>query len=77
MASSEVQYGVRDVARLLGLSLTRAGALCREGKVPAIRDGGRWRIPTGAWREWCARRERAALARVEGANEARERAVGG
>ncbi len=50
-------YTVREVSQLLAVSLGGTYALVREGRIPAIKLGGRWVIPKRrfhAWLEQCA-----------------------
>lgn len=47
-----VTYTVREVARLLGLSLGTTYALVRDGSIPATRLGGRWVIPKQRFHSW-------------------------
>ena len=50
-------YTVRQVAKLLGLSLGSTYALVRDGTIPATRLGNRWLIPRTrfhAWLDTCA-----------------------
>ncbi|WP_433315862.1 helix-turn-helix domain-containing protein [Micromonospora chersina] len=47
-----VTYTVREVAKLLGLSLGSTYALVRDGTIPATRLGGRWLIPRGRFHAW-------------------------
>jgi excisionase family DNA binding protein len=49
-------YTVREVSQLLAVSLGGTYALVREGRIPAIKLGGRWVIPKRrfhAWLEQC------------------------
>jgi excisionase family DNA binding protein len=46
--------GVRELADVLGLSASRCHALVRAGRIPALRDGRRVRVPR-AWLEGRAR----------------------
>jgi excisionase family DNA binding protein len=66
---------VRELADALDVSVVRAGTLCREGRVPAVRNGGRWIVPRKAFAAWVERYEAAARARMQ-AHETR-RVVGG
>ncbi|MEU8170532.1 helix-turn-helix domain-containing protein [Micromonospora sp. NPDC049004] len=45
-------YSVREVARLLSLSLGSTYALVREGEIPARKLGGRWVIPKKRFHDW-------------------------
>ncbi|MFE9694445.1 helix-turn-helix domain-containing protein [Micromonospora sp. NPDC005806] len=45
-------YSVREVARLLSLSLGSTYALVRDGEIPARKLGGRWVIPKKRFRAW-------------------------
>ncbi|MEV6810713.1 helix-turn-helix domain-containing protein [Micromonospora sp. NPDC051296] len=45
-------YSVREVARLLSLSLGSTYALVREGEIPARKLGGRWVIPKKRFHAW-------------------------
>jgi excisionase family DNA binding protein len=56
-----VFMGMGDVARRLGLSVSRANTLAREGRIPTIRHGRAVRVPAGAFDAWVAAQERAAL----------------
>ncbi|MFU8873421.1 helix-turn-helix domain-containing protein [Micromonospora sp. SL4-19] len=47
-----VTYTVREVAKLLGLSLGSTYALVRDGTIPATRLGGRWVIPRTRFHAW-------------------------
>ncbi|PWU48892.1 hypothetical protein DLJ46_10635 [Micromonospora globispora] len=47
-----VTYTVREVAKLLGLSLGSTYALVRDGTIPATRLGGRWLIPRNRFHAW-------------------------
>ncbi|MFU8851263.1 helix-turn-helix domain-containing protein [Micromonospora sp. SL1-18] len=47
-----VTYTVREVAKLLGLSLGSTYALVRDGTIPATRLGGRWLIPRARFHVW-------------------------
>lgn len=44
-SGSRVVYTVREVSRMLSLSLSGTYVLVREGDIPARRLGGRWVIP--------------------------------
>jgi excisionase family DNA binding protein len=49
-------YTVKEVSQLLAVSLGGTYALVREGRIPAIKLGGRWIIPKRrfhAWLEQC------------------------
>ncbi len=49
-------YTVREVSQLLAVSLGGTYVLVREGRIPAIKLGGRWVIPKRrfhAWLEQC------------------------
>jgi excisionase family DNA binding protein len=52
---------VRDVATALGLSEARTYALIAEGKIPAVRDGRRVRVPSAAFEAWLRSQEQKAL----------------
>lgn len=52
MADSRAVYSVREVARLLSLSLGSTYALVREGEIPARKLGGRWVIPKKRFHAW-------------------------
>ncbi len=57
-----VAYTVREVALLLGLSRGSTYALVREGRIPALRMGGRWIVPKRRFHAWLdARPETAEL----------------
>jgi excisionase family DNA binding protein len=43
---------VREVAKLLGISLGGTYALVRDGTIPATRLGGRWLIPRARFHDW-------------------------
>lgn len=43
---------VSDIAALLGVSPRRVYQLVRSRQVPALRIGGRIRIPALAWQKW-------------------------
>ena len=60
---------VRDVAKELGISRSRAYALVRAHRIPAIREGRSLRIPAAAFERWMEARVRAALAAVESTGE--------
>lgn len=45
-------YTVREVARLLSLSLGGTYELVRSGVIPALRVGGRWIIPKQRFHAW-------------------------
>lgn len=45
-------YTVREVAKLLGISLGSTYALVRDGTIPATRLGGRWVIPRTRFHAW-------------------------
>ncbi len=61
-AGRRVAYTVREVALLLGLSRGSAYALVREGRIPALRMGGRWIVPKRRFHAWLdARPETAEL----------------
>ena len=47
-----VTYTVREVAKLLGISLGSTYALVRDGTIPATRLGGRWLIPRTRFHAW-------------------------
>lgn len=49
---SRAVYSVREVARLLSLSLGSTYALVREGEIPARKLGGRWVIPKKRFHDW-------------------------
>lgn len=54
-------YKVREVARLLALSLGSTYELVRTGEIPATRLGNRWIIPKSrfhAWLDSCAEEPR-------------------
>ncbi|TDB70783.1 helix-turn-helix domain-containing protein [Micromonospora sp. KC721] len=51
-ADSRAVYSVREVARLLSLSLGSTYALVREGEIPARKLGGRWVIPKKRFHDW-------------------------
>ncbi|MET7749330.1 helix-turn-helix domain-containing protein [Micromonospora sp. NPDC005367] len=51
-SDSRAVYSVREVARLLSLSLGSTYALVREGEIPARKLGGRWVIPKKRFHEW-------------------------
>lgn len=55
---------VRELATELGLSRSRAYALVRAGRIPAIRVGNAIRIPREAFERWMRERADAALAAV-------------
>jgi excisionase family DNA binding protein len=45
-------YTVKEVSKLLSLSLGGTYALVREGVIPAKRMGGRWVIPKARFHAW-------------------------
>jgi excisionase family DNA binding protein len=45
-------YTVREVARLLSLSLSTTYELLRAGEIPATRLGHRWIIPRSRFHAW-------------------------
>ncbi|SCE83690.1 DNA binding domain-containing protein, excisionase family [Micromonospora coriariae] len=47
-----VTYTVREVAKLLGISLGSTYSLVRDGTIPATRLGGRWLIPRARFHSW-------------------------
>ncbi|MFJ5668176.1 helix-turn-helix domain-containing protein [Micromonospora chalcea] len=47
-----VTYTVREVAKMLGLSLGSTYSLVRDGTIPATRLGGRWLIPRARFHSW-------------------------
>ncbi|WDZ86367.1 helix-turn-helix domain-containing protein [Micromonospora cathayae] len=47
-----VTYTVREVSKLLGISLGSTYALVRDGTIPATRLGGRWLIPRTRFHAW-------------------------
>lgn len=47
-----VTYTVREVAKLLGISLGSTYTLVRDGTIPATRLGGRWLIPRARFHAW-------------------------
>jgi excisionase family DNA binding protein len=51
-AVEPVTYTVREVAKLLGISLGSTYALVRDGTIPATRLGGRWLIPRARFHAW-------------------------
>lgn len=51
-AVEPVTYTVREVAKLLGISLGSTYALVRDGTIPATRLGGRWIIPRTRFHAW-------------------------
>ncbi|MGC4903116.1 helix-turn-helix domain-containing protein [Micromonospora echinospora] len=51
-SDTRVVYSVREVARLLSLSLGSTYALVREGQIPARKLGGRWVIPKKRFHDW-------------------------
>ncbi|WP_439427776.1 helix-turn-helix domain-containing protein [Micromonospora sp. LA-10] len=51
-AVEPVTYTVREVAKLLGISLGSTYALVRDGTIPATRLGGRWLIPRTRFHAW-------------------------
>lgn len=51
-AVEPVTYPVREVAKLLGISLGSTYALVRDGTIPATRLGGRWLIPRTRFHAW-------------------------
>ncbi|MFE7872752.1 helix-turn-helix domain-containing protein [Micromonospora humida] len=52
LGDARVVYSVREVARLLSLSLGSTYALVREGEIPARKLGGRWVIPKKRFHAW-------------------------
>lgn len=52
MNDNRAVYSVREVARLLSLSLGSTYALVREGEIPARKLGGRWVIPKKRFHDW-------------------------
>ncbi|MEH0841903.1 helix-turn-helix domain-containing protein [Micromonospora sp. CPCC 205711] len=52
MADNRAVYSVREVARLLSLSLGSTYALVRDGEIPARKLGGRWVIPKKRFHAW-------------------------
>ncbi|MGX4655711.1 helix-turn-helix domain-containing protein [Micromonospora sp. SCSIO 07396] len=51
-SDSRAVYTVREVSRLLSLSLGSTYALVREGEIPARKLGGRWVIPKNRFHSW-------------------------
>ncbi|GAA4564986.1 hypothetical protein GCM10023176_12060 [Micromonospora coerulea] len=51
-AVEPVTYTVREVAKLLGISLGSTYALVRDGTIPATRLGSRWLIPRTRFHAW-------------------------
>lgn len=61
---SVLMLGVPDVARLLGISTSRAYAMAAEGVFPTGRIAGRIRIPRAAFETWLADQSKRALRNV-------------
>lgn len=53
--------GMPDLARLLGISVSRAYALAAEGVLPSVRVAGRIRVPRAAFDRWMAEQSERAL----------------
>ena len=45
-------YNVREVSEMLSISLGGTYQLCREGKIPALKLGGRWVVPKVRFHIW-------------------------
>lgn len=45
-------YNVREVSAMLSISLGGTYQLCREGKIPALKLGGRWVVPKSRFHTW-------------------------
>ena len=45
-------YNVREVSEMLSISLGGTYQLCREGKIPALKLGGRWVVPKARFHIW-------------------------
>lgn len=50
--SERAVYNVREVSEMLSISLGGTYQLCREGKIPAIKLGGRWVVPKTRFHAW-------------------------
>jgi excisionase family DNA binding protein len=46
----------RDLAPKLGRTVTRVYQLMQAGEIPAVKIGGRLRVPVKAWDEWMAQK---------------------
>ena len=53
-----------DIAPLLGVTTARVYQLIQQGDLPGVRVGGAVRIPKSAWKQWLARLDDEAMARV-------------
>jgi excisionase family DNA binding protein len=45
-------YNVREVSQMLSISLGGTYQLCRDGKIPALKLGGRWVVPKARFHTW-------------------------
>ncbi len=45
-------YNVREVSEMLSISLGGTYQLCRNGKIPALKLGGRWVVPKARFHTW-------------------------
>ena len=45
-------YSVREVSAMLSISLGGTYQLCRTGKIPALKLGGRWVVPKARFHIW-------------------------
>lgn len=50
--SDRAVYSVKEVAKLLGLTLNPTYALVRSGRIPAVKLGGRWVVPKNRFHAW-------------------------
>jgi excisionase family DNA binding protein len=49
---SKKMYTTSEAAKILGLSPATVAAYCSEGKMPAMKSGGRYRISAKALQDW-------------------------
>lgn len=45
-------YTVKEISKLLGLTLNPTYALVRAGTIPAVKLGGRWVVPKDRFHAW-------------------------
>jgi excisionase family DNA binding protein len=45
-------YNIREVSQMLSISLGGTYQLCRDGKIPALKLGGRWVVPKARFHTW-------------------------
>ena len=57
-------YEIREVGEMIERTPTRVRQLVAAGELPAVRVGGRIRVPRAAFDAWLARQNEAALAAV-------------